>query len=118
MSTLSDVIFPITAPIGSAWHADYNHTDTESTETNLCIKQVSGLFYYDSVANRSAVFILLANQEAVSAWCGCEVRCMFVKLFYDRHRREETTRQECLRPKENDESLCFTKLHMPADNSV
>ena len=66
----------------------------------ISVKQVSGLFYYDTAANRSTVFRLLANQEAASAWCGCEVRCMFVKLFYDRHRREETTRQECLKPKD------------------
>lgn len=93
-------------------------TLTLNQQRLISVKQVSGLFYYDTAANRSTVFRLLANQEAASAWCGCEVRCMFVKLFYDRHRREETTRQECLKPKENDESLCFTKLHMPADNSV
>ena len=59
----------------------------------------------------------LANQEATYAWCGCEERCMFVKLLCDDGPgREEATRQECLGDQENDESLCFTELHLPADN--
>mgnify|MGYP007048913429 CR=1 FL=1 len=94
--------------IRSAPHTDYNHTDTESTETNLCKTSVRPECY-DPAANGRSVFRLSGQSGGCVSlvWVWSET-CVYLQSCED---SAEATRQERLGAEDNYDCLGFTKTN-------